>query len=121
MRTTSNGVAVMHFYEACKLSAYPDPATGCAPWTIGYGCTGPGIAQGLTWTQEQAERAFVDRLVDEFEPGIDRLVKVPLFPGQFDALVSLAYNIGLRNLRGSTLVKLLNAGDVDGAAAQFPR
>ena len=45
--------------------------------------------------------------------------KNPVEQCQFDALVCLAYNIGLGNFRTSTLVRKLNAGDIDGAAQQF--
>ena len=44
--------------EGLRLSAYPDPATGGAPWTIGYGHTGPEVHAGLTWTQGQATDAL---------------------------------------------------------------
>lgn len=55
------------------------------------------------------------------ETGIVRLCPVPLTDAQFSALVSLAYNIGLDALAGSTLRRLLLAGDITGAADQFPR
>jgi lysozyme len=51
---------------------------------------------------------------------VSRFVKVPLTQNQHDALVSLVYNIGEGNFYGSTLLRLLNAGDYMGAAAQFP-
>lgn len=50
---------------------------------------------------------------------INSNVKVPLTPNQFDALVSLVYNIGVGAFKSSTLLKKLNAGDYAGAAAQF--
>ena len=48
-------------------------------------------------------------------------VQVPLTQGQYDALVSFAYNLGLAALKSSTLLRLLNARNYAGAAAQFPR
>jgi lysozyme len=49
------------------------------------------------------------------------MTKVPLKQHQFDALVSFAYNVGVGNLRSSTLLRKLNAGDYDGAALEFHR
>jgi lysozyme len=59
--------------------------------------------------------------VRKFEAGVKRLVKVPLAQGQFDALVSFSFNVGLGALGSSTLLRKLNAGDYRGAAAEFPR
>jgi lysozyme len=55
----------------------------------------------------------------EFEGYVNRAVKVKLTQNQFDALVSLVYNIGPPNFNGSTLLRKLNAGDYAGAADQF--
>jgi len=127
MKTSTNGVQVMHYFEQCRLKAYPDPATGGAPWTIGWGDTGPDVVPGLTITQDEADARFARRLVREFEPGVMSLVKVPLTQGQFDALVCFAYNVGLdddtdtlaEGLGDSTLLRKVNAGDFAGAADQF--
>lgn len=54
-----------------------------------------------------------------FEQTVNNTVKVPLNQNQFDALVSLAYNIGTNAFSKSTLVKKLNANDIRGAADQF--
>lgn len=105
-------------FEGCRLQAYPDPATGGTPWTIGYGATGPGIEKGVTWTQQQAD----DRLVSDmgkFMAGVRRLVLVKLQPNELGALTSFAYNVGLRKFERSTLLRLLNAGNKQAAAGQF--
>lgn len=127
MKTSAHGIAVMHYFESCKLSAYPDPgsATG-EPWTIGWGHTGAEVSKGLQWSQAQADAAFVQDLA-RFERDVASLVKVPLTQGQFDALVSFAYNVGsdidadkiAEGLGDSTLLAKLNAGDLRGAAAEF--
>lgn len=83
--------------------------------------TGPDVVQGKRITQEEADARLARRLADEFEPAVRRMVKVPLSPCQFDALVSWAYNVGVGAAGGSTLVRLLNAGDMAGAAAEFMR
>ncbi|HHQ4796638.1 lysozyme [Aeromonas hydrophila] len=126
-RISVDGVAVAHYFESCKLQAYPDPGSkNGEPWTIGWGHTGPEVKCGLVWTQQQADDTF---LVDiaRFERDVTNLVKVPLTQGQFDALVLFAYNVGsdidadtiAEGLGDSTLLRKLNAGDYEGAALEF--
>lgn len=103
--------------EGLKLEAYLD-AVGV--WTIGYGDTGADVKEGLVITKEEAEERLEQRL-REFEGYVNKYVKVDLNQNQFDALVSLVYNIGPENFRTSTLLKLLNLSDYQGAADQFPR
>ena len=116
MHTSQKGLDLIKSFEGLRLSAYKD-VVGVV--TIGYGTTS-GVKMGDTITKERAEdllRADVKR----FEDQVLRLVKVPLTQGQFDALVSFTYNLGAANLGNSTLLRLLNAGDYKGAAAQFDR
>ncbi|ECL4666167.1 lysozyme, partial [Salmonella enterica] len=111
-------------FEGCRLKAYPDPKTGGAPWTIGYGWTGKVDGKPVTpdtvIAQETADRLLKTGLVS-YERDVSRLVKVKLTQGQFDALVSFVYNLGARAFSGSTLLRKLNAGDYDGAAGEFMR
>lgn len=131
-----DGAEICHHYEQLRLQAYPDPgsprakalragkpAAGLsgAPWTIGWGDTGPDVVEGLTITREEADRRFARRMALEFEPAVRAAVKVPLNQRQFDALVSIFYNAGVGALSASTLVRMLNLGDFAGAAAQFLR
>lgn len=119
MRISAHGIAVAHYFEACKLVAYPDPGSrDGTPWTIGWGHTGREVVKGLKWTQAQADAAFEKDLL-RFESRVARLVKVPLTQGQYDALVLFDYNTG--SLDTSTLLKLLNRHDYAGAQAQFAR
>lgn len=119
MKTSADGIYLMHKYESCKLTAYKCPA---GVWTIGYGETGPHVTEGMSITQEQADSLFEIRLSSEFEPGIMRLLgKTKVLQCQFDALVCFAYNVGISALRGSTLLRMLKSGDVEGAADQFLR
>lgn len=121
MRTSDHGIAVAHYFESCRLVAYPDPGSSDGtPWTIGWGHTGPDVHRGLVWTQDQADAAFRTDL-KRFESGVGSLVKVPLTQGQFDALVLFSFNVGLKALGGSTLLRLLNAGDYDAVPAQLAR
>jgi GH24 family phage-related lysozyme (muramidase) len=112
---------VVKAFEGCELKAYPDPASGGDPWTIGWGATGPGIHNGVVWTQDQADARLMDDL-QRFGDGVAALVKsAPTTAGQFAAMVSLAYNVGLGNLKTSTLLRMHMAGDYAGAHAQFQR
>jgi len=104
-------------FEGCKLEAYPDPATGGEPITIGVGHTG-GIKLGTTITQTQADEYLVSDVAHAAN-AINQMVSVDMTQGEFDALCSFAFNLGIGNLKSSTLLKKLNAGDKQGAADQF--
>jgi lysozyme len=105
-------------FEGCRLAAYQD-AVGV--WTIGWGSTGPGVCEGVTWTQAQADDDLSRRLRFEFGPGVLKALHRPHTPAQLAAMVSLAYNIGIKAFSGSTLVRLFNLGDNTGAESQFAR
>jgi len=125
------GLALIQQFEGCAklrsdglIEAYPDPGTGGAPWTIGWGSTidetGAAIARGAVWTQARADARFAAH-VAEFAEQVAKLTGADIAQHQFDALVSFAYNCGATALAGSTLLKLHRAGDHSGAAAQFAR
>jgi len=122
MRTSASGRQAIARHEGNKLKAYPDPATGGEPWTIGVGHTSsagpPKVTKGMTITAAESD-AILTRDLATFEASVSRAVKVPVTQNQFDALVSLAFNIGGKAFAKSTLVKKLNAGDVTGAANAF--
>ncbi|MGD1827322.1 Lysozyme [Chromobacterium violaceum] len=117
MKTNAEGISLIKQFEGFRLAAYQDMV---GVWTIGYGHTGPDVKAGQTITQQQADQLLAADL-EKFETGVGQLVAVPLNANQFAALVSFSYNLGLGNLRSSTLLRLLNQGDYAGAAAQFPR
>jgi len=87
-------------------------------WTIGWGCTGPHVTEGLVWTREQATQELLKE-IRAHENSVNSKVKVPLTQNQFDALTSLSYNMGLGKASG--LLNKLNAGDYEGAANAFLR
>lgn len=121
MKISQVGIDLISSFEDTKLTAYDD---GVGVWTIGIGTTvypnGVKVKKGDKCTLEQAKEYFAHDL-KRFESSVNNLVKVPLSQNQFDALVSLTYNIGSGNFASSTLLKKLNAKDYQGAADQFPR
>lgn len=120
MAWTDAAIKLIKQFESCRLKAYPDPATGAAPWTVGYGATGPKIGPATVWTQVQAEQDLMDR-VDALGKFIDSEVTVQLTDEEKAALVSFTYNVGRGNFDHSTLRAKLNAGDIEGAAHEFLR
>ena len=111
----TQNIEALREHEGLRLVAYLDSV---GVWTIGYGDTGPDVVKGLVITKAQAEERLRKRL-REFEGYVNRAVKVKLTQNQFDALVSLVYNIGPTNFISSTLLRKLNASDYAGAADQF--
>ena len=105
-------------FEGCRLDAYPDPGTGGDPWTIGYGHTGPEVHKGLRISQDIAE-AYLLKDVTHFADGVRKLLNRDPAQNQFDAMVSLAYNIGLGNFGKSTVLRKFNEGDLISSAKGF--
>ena len=99
--------------------AYPDPATGGDPWTIGYGSTGSDIRQHTVWTKEQAEDALQAH-VRYFVSGLVKLSPrlLAASPRRIAAVISWAYNLGLGNYRISTFKRRIDASDWSGAAEE---
>lgn len=114
-----DGLTILQYFESCRLEAYWD-ANGKV-WTIGWGDTGPDVVKGLRITQSEADERLQRRLAREFVPGVLNVLTRPVSQAQLDAMVDLAYNIGVSAFQGSTLVHMFNAGDLAGAAEQFPR
>jgi len=116
MKTGSKGIDLIKHFEGCELEAYKCPA---GVWTIGYGHI-KGVKEGMTITEVQAEEMLKSEL-NEYEGYINNLVTAELNQNQFDAMVSWVYNLGGGNLKASTLLKVLNAGDYNGVPAQMMR
>ena len=115
MSYSKQGLALTEQFESCRLTAYQDIK---GIWTIGWGHTGPEVVEGLTITQNQADSQLVMDL-QHAENMVNTCVTVDLSQDQYDALVDFAFNLGCNAEKGSTLLKLVNAGDFAGAAAQF--
>lgn len=118
MKISQAGIDLIKKFEGLSLKAYPDPATGGEPWTIGYGTT-RGVRSGMVITESRAESLLREDL-NKFESGVSALLTIETTQHQFDAMISLAYNIGLGNFGKSTLLKKHNSKCYTCAAAQFP-
>ncbi|MBS6673252.1 MAG: lysozyme [Haemophilus paraphrohaemolyticus] len=119
MKTSEKGLQFIRREEGERLTAYADII---GVWTIGVGHTGAvdgkPVAKGMVISADKSRELLSADLL-KFESAIARLVKVPLKQYEFDALVSLVFNIGETNFARSTLLKKLNTNDFKGAAEQF--
>ncbi len=117
MNISKTGLDLIKSFESLRLNAYLCPA---GVLTIGYGHTGKDVNTGNTITEERADELLAYD-VSKFEKGVSGAVHIDLTQNQFDALVSLAFNIGLSAFTRSTLLRKLNQGDLEGAALEFLR
>jgi lysozyme len=122
MNISESGINLIKSFEGLRLQPYLCPA-GVA--TIGYGCTHYANGETVTLDDDPITIRDADALLrgtlKSYEQAVNEVVTVPLTQGQFDALVSFAYNIGIGKLKGSTLLRKLNAGNYRGAAAEFDK
>lgn len=115
-RIGPKGLALIRQFEGLALKAYRDPV---GILTIGYGSTGPHVHEGMTITPAEAD-ALLRKDLERFERGVAKMAG-EMTPGQFSALVAFSFNVGLKALQDSTLLKLHRTGDHAAAAGQFPR
>lgn len=99
MKISDNGIAVIKHFEGLETKAYPDPATGSAPWTIGYGHTGTDVRPGLVWNEAQAESVLKADLA-HFESIVSNALITTISQAQFDVLVSIYFNVGPQGREG---------------------
>ena len=117
MNISKNGINLIKEFEGLKLEAYKCPA---GIWTIGYGHTGKNVFKGLKINQEEAEKFLINDL-EIHSNYINKLIKIPINQNQFDALISLEYNIGYNAFKNSTLLKFLNEKKYNKAAEEFDK
>jgi lysozyme len=104
---SATALVAIALHEGYKDMAYI-PTPGDVP-TIGFGTTN-GVKLGDKTTPTQAlSRAMVD--IQKFEGAVKSCVQVPLTQGEYDAYISLSYNIGSSAFCNSTLVKRLNQSE----------
>jgi lysozyme len=114
--TCPEAVELIKHHESLRLKAYLCPA---GKWTIGWGHTGD-VRPGMVITEHQA-RAIFEVDLDEAERAVEELVHQPLTRNEFSALVSFVFNFGARKFAKSTLLKRLNEGRRQEAAAELAK
>ena len=120
------GLQLIRRFEGCarlrpdgRFEAYPDPGTGGAPWTIGWGATGSAIREGTVWTREECDARLLADIERHAEDVRQALAGAPVTQGQFDALVSFHFNTGA--IHRATLTRLHRSGEYEKAAREFAR
>lgn len=117
MELSERGRELIQGFEACRLHAYkPTPED---VWTIGWGATGMNITHDTVWTQEHADARFLADTADFARKVWADVWQASTTQGQFDAMVSLAYNIGLENFARSTVLRKHRVHDYAAAADGF--
>ena len=106
MKCSQEGLALIKKFEGCRLKAYRCSANVL---TIGYGHTG-GVQENDVISQPEADK-LLEEDIAKFEDYVSDNVIVELNQGQFDALVAWTFNLGVGNLRSSTMLKKLNESD----------
>ncbi len=116
MNVSERGLDLIRQYEGCRLKAYRDIV---GVLTIGYGSTGAHVQEGMEITPEEADRLLRED-IQHAERCVTRLLAgLAVTQGQYDAMVSFAFNCGCDALRRSSVLRLLVAGDDNGAAEAF--
>ena len=121
MPVNSDTLNLIKSFEGFVPNWYRDPV---GVWTCCYGHTDmagePFYAQTKTKRFTEIEGSeILNRDLRKYELAVNRNVKVPLNANQYGALVSFTYNLGEGNLKKSTFLKKVNAGDFAGAANEF--
>ena len=112
----SLAMPIIKHFEGLRLDAYLCPSG--VP-TIGYGHT-QGVKLGDTINLEEAN-SLLENDLKALQKVMSKVVKVQVTQGEFIALMSFVYNLGIGNFRRSSLLRLLNGGDKKGAAKEFPK
>jgi lysozyme len=120
MKISNQGIKLIKSFEGLRLKAYKDIA---GIWTIGYGSTryqnGTTIKPGDVLSCETEANTLFAITLNKYVSAVNKGIKVALTQNQFDALVSFIYNVGTGVVTFSTLFKMLNTGNYQGAADQF--
>ena len=116
MKISQEGLSLIKRFEGCRLKSYKCSANVL---TIGYGHTS-GVKETDTITQDEADKLLQED-VEQFEKYVDDNVTVELGQSQFDALVAWTFNLGVGNLRESTMLKKLNNEDYASVPSEMKR
>jgi lysozyme len=131
MKVSDKAKGVIKHHEGVRQRAYRCPAK---LWTIGVGHVlypeqgamklelrnGFALkdADNRLFSMEEVD-AILSTDLERFERGVEKFIPVQLTQGQFDALVSFSFNVGLGTLQRSTLRQKVLRGDMEGAAQEF--
>ena len=116
MKISQEGLSLIKRFEGCRLESYKCSANVL---TIGYGHTS-GVKETDTITQDEADKLLQED-VEQFEKYVDDNVTVELGQSQFDSLVAWTFNLGVGNLRESTMLKKLNSEDYASVPSEMKR
>ena len=116
MKCSQEGLELIKKFEGCKLKSYKCPA---GVWTIGYGHT-EDVKEGDIVSPQEADK-LLRADVFKFEEYVADNVTVKLTQNQFDALVTWTFNLGVGNLRNSTMLKKLNNTDYTSVPFEMKR
>jgi lysozyme len=116
MKISQEGLSLIKRFEGCRLKSYKCSANVL---TIGYGHTS-GVKETDTITQDEADKLLQED-VEQFEKYVDDNVTVKLGQSQFDSLVAWTFNLGVGNLRESTMLKKLNNEDYKSVPSEMKR
>ena len=131
MKVSAKAIKMIKHHEGVRQKPYKCPAK---LWTVGVGHVlypeqgklkidqRDGFAMKIedfrTFSMEEVD-AILRADLDRFERGVEKFCPVPLTQGQFDALVSFSFNVGLGTLQRSTLRQKVLRGEMEGAAEEF--
>jgi lysozyme len=115
MNISHQGLELLMAREGKRNDVYRDSV---GVLTVGYGHTGPDVIEGEICTDERIEEAFA-RDLERFEEALNENITGTIGQNQFDALVSWLYNVGTGWARSATLIRHINEGNLDAAAADF--
>lgn len=119
MKISNSGIELIKKFEGFRGVAYQCPAK---VWTIGYGATyyanNKRVVPGDTITEEQATVLLKTLSDRNYALPVDKMTRDDITQNQFDALVSLAYNIGVGNFQKSTVLRLVNKNPNDPKIAE---
>lgn len=101
-------ISLIGGFEGLRTHAYPDPATGGKPWTVCYGHT-DGVKPNDQYTIAQC-KDLLRKDLEIYASGVEKCINVPLSDKRYVALVSFAYNVGVKTACNSSVVRNINAG-----------
>lgn len=114
MRTSARGISLIKQFEGFRQNAYQDVV---GVWTIGYGFT-KDVKAGDIISRAQADERLAEEL-REYEQAVMRATGGDVTQSQFDALVSFAFNVGIKGMSGSSVIKAHRRKDYQAAARAF--